>query len=360
MTPPGHVMEGASFRVGVVVPAFNAESFIDEAIHSAMDQTRPPDEIIVVDDGSNDRTAAIAMSTGDERVTVLRQANGGVASALNSAFTASRSDILCLLDADDMFLPTKIERICAVFAQNPDVGLVGHRLLPIDAAFRMVGPAFPRAMEAGDLAAAILENHGTFRHPPASGLSFRRSASSLAFPLPTDLRVFVDGYLAAAVGLAAPVLFLRETLSLYRVHESNMSGLPRANAASIRKARVQAQALATAFHRDFHTTGYPTAFYAAELDLALAIVEGTPFTGRRALLAHLPREPRRRHGVWWLLILAPTSISRRALGLWWGRSVFRLVLAPIRSFLTAEERAGLRSRRAYSSNHPRLAPDIER
>ncbi|CAK0773098.1 Glyco_trans_2-like domain-containing protein [Gammaproteobacteria bacterium] len=98
----------SSMVVSCIIPVWNGERFLDQALDSVFAQTRPPDEIIVVDDGSTDGSAATARGRG--RVRLIQQVNGGVASARNAGVQAANGDMLAFLDADDLWLPTKLER----------------------------------------------------------------------------------------------------------------------------------------------------------------------------------------------------------------------------------------------------------
>lgn len=93
--------------VSVIVPAFNSEAYIAETLRSALAQTYEDFEVLVVDDGSADRTAEVAQqfSRADERVRVIRQRNQGVSVARNTALAESRGEFLALLDSDDIWLP---------------------------------------------------------------------------------------------------------------------------------------------------------------------------------------------------------------------------------------------------------------
>ena len=90
----------------VIIPAYNAAGSILKTIESALTQTRPPDEIVVADDGSSDNTSELAESMG---VKVLRLENGGPGRARNAAAQASTGELLFFLDADDTWQPNKIE-----------------------------------------------------------------------------------------------------------------------------------------------------------------------------------------------------------------------------------------------------------
>ena len=94
--------------VSILIPAYNAQPWIAEAIRSALGQTWPNKEVIVVDDGSTDRTLRIAQQFETKGVRVVTQPNQGAAAARNTAFSLSRGDYIQWLDADDMLSPHKI------------------------------------------------------------------------------------------------------------------------------------------------------------------------------------------------------------------------------------------------------------
>jgi hypothetical protein len=96
--------------VSVVIPAWNAQEWIGEAVRSAVAQTDVPLEIIVVDDGSTDDTAAVARAAGGECVQVIEQTNGGASAARNAGTAAARGGFIQYLDADDVLLPGTIGR----------------------------------------------------------------------------------------------------------------------------------------------------------------------------------------------------------------------------------------------------------
>jgi glycosyltransferase involved in cell wall biosynthesis len=104
----------------VVIPAFNAEATIVDALQSVLAQTIPAAQIIVVDDGSTDRTAElVARQPGPIRL--IRQANAGPGAASNRGLLASDSEYIAMLDADDLWLPDKAERQLALLHARPDL-----------------------------------------------------------------------------------------------------------------------------------------------------------------------------------------------------------------------------------------------
>jgi glycosyltransferase involved in cell wall biosynthesis len=96
--------------VSILIPAYNAEAWIAQTIQSANGQTWARKEIIVVDDGSSDRTAEVARRFASKCVAVISTDNGGAAAARNHAFRLSQGDYIQWLDADDLLAPDKIER----------------------------------------------------------------------------------------------------------------------------------------------------------------------------------------------------------------------------------------------------------
>lgn len=96
--------------VSILIPAYNAERWIAATLHSALAQTWPNKEIIVVDDGSSDQTGAVARQFASEGVRVVTQRNQGGSAARNTAFSVSQGEYIQWLDADDLLSPDKITR----------------------------------------------------------------------------------------------------------------------------------------------------------------------------------------------------------------------------------------------------------
>lgn len=110
--------------VSVIIPTYNGARFIKETIQSALDQTYPNSEIIVIDDGSTDNTPDIIKSIHDQRMIFIRQENAGVASARNHAIRISKGDYIAFLDHDDLWLPVKLEKQIPLFERDATAGLV--------------------------------------------------------------------------------------------------------------------------------------------------------------------------------------------------------------------------------------------
>jgi hypothetical protein len=107
----------------IVITAYEAAGTIAAAVESALAQTRPAEELIVVDDGSNDDLAGALVPYMD-RIELVRRENGGGAAARNTGAEAARSDFMAVLDADDAYRPRRLEAIAALAEQRPELDLV--------------------------------------------------------------------------------------------------------------------------------------------------------------------------------------------------------------------------------------------
>jgi len=126
--------------IGVVVPSYNHESFLEVAITSALDQTLPPDRVVVVDDGSCDGSVRILERLReDRRVTALFQENRGAHATLTRGVDEIGTDLVFILNSDDRYAPDRIERFAALFAGRPHLGLAGSWLEIIDKQGRPMG-----------------------------------------------------------------------------------------------------------------------------------------------------------------------------------------------------------------------------
>jgi glycosyltransferase involved in cell wall biosynthesis len=108
--------------VSVVIPAFNSERYLGEAIESALSQTYAPVETIVVDDGSSDGSVEIA--SGYAGITLIEQENSGPSAARNRGFAASRGEFVAFHDSDDLMTPDKLAVQVGHMLENPAVGCV--------------------------------------------------------------------------------------------------------------------------------------------------------------------------------------------------------------------------------------------
>ena len=107
----------------MVIPAYQAADVIGQAVESALDQTAPPYEIIVCDDGSTDSIEE-ALKPYRERIVLVRKANGGAASAMNAAINVASGEFISWLDADDVYEPERLEATCELALDRPDLDIL--------------------------------------------------------------------------------------------------------------------------------------------------------------------------------------------------------------------------------------------
>ena len=110
--------------VSVIIPLYNSAKYIKETIESALNQKYSEIEVIIIDDGSTDRSAEIVKGLNDRRIIYIYQQNKGVSLARNKGILASRGKYIALLDHDDLWLPEKLEKQIPILDGNPEIGLV--------------------------------------------------------------------------------------------------------------------------------------------------------------------------------------------------------------------------------------------
>ncbi len=110
-------------KVSIITPAYNAERTILETIESVQNQTFSDFELIIIDDGSKDRTLELVQSVKDERLTVFSYENGGVCVARNRGISHATGEFIAFIDADDLWTPDKLELQLAALQQHPEAGV---------------------------------------------------------------------------------------------------------------------------------------------------------------------------------------------------------------------------------------------
>jgi hypothetical protein len=157
--PRANVAPAGAPSVSVVIAAFQAAAFIGDAIESVLGQTAAPDEIIVCDDGSTDHLAQ-ALAPYRHRITLLANRHHGEAAAKNAAIRAASTEFVAILDADDVFLPRRVEALMRLAALRPDLDLLttdAYLTIGGQRARRCYNPSY--RFESRDQRAAILRHN---------------------------------------------------------------------------------------------------------------------------------------------------------------------------------------------------------
>lgn len=206
--------------VSVVVNNYNYAQFVLRAIESALAQAGTDAEVIVVDDGSTDRSRSILRECRD-RVNVVLQDNSGQAAAINAGVRESRGEIVAFLDADDWWAPGKLSAVVAAFEAHPEASLVYHRLQPVRVDGEPTLKPVPRSLCNGDLSRRLAKSAGWWPFPMTSAIAVRRTAWQAAGDIPGHFRISADAWLAGIYPFVGHVVALPESLGVYRIHANN-------------------------------------------------------------------------------------------------------------------------------------------
>jgi glycosyltransferase involved in cell wall biosynthesis len=201
--------------VSVVIPCYNTEAFIEDALRSVLDQTHPALEVILVDDGSTDASAQIGERFAPF-VRVIRQENAGVAKARNVGIRAARGEFIVLLDADDRLLPRALEIGVRELSARPACAMVYGHSRDIDAQGHRLNPHLDRVDHA--CYATMLEGHTTV--PPATTM-FRRDAMLAAGEFVQRYSPAEDYQFYLRVARTNAIHFHGELVAEYRLHPGN-------------------------------------------------------------------------------------------------------------------------------------------
>jgi glycosyltransferase involved in cell wall biosynthesis len=217
--------------VSVVIPAYNSASTLSRSIDSVLAQTWAAREIIVVDDGSTDATANVIASYGD-RVRGIRQANAGPSAARNRGIEAAHGEYVAFLDADDYWLPAKLERQVALLAAQPELGFCSTATRVVDPAGTHVGD-WPCSEVEGPLLETLFM-HSAAVSGSTSGVLARRALLQAAGGFDENLRGFEDPDLWIRLAARTGYACIPEALTVVvRTPASVSANLPRMCAAAL-------------------------------------------------------------------------------------------------------------------------------
>jgi glycosyltransferase involved in cell wall biosynthesis len=207
----------SSSLVSCVIPVFNGERHVREAIDSALAQSHRPIEVIVVDDGSTDGTAAVVRLFGEE-VRYAYQANAGPPAARNHGLSLARGEFVAFLDADDRWLPGKLARQLERFAARPE----------LECCVTHVRHFWTDPLRAEE---ALFRAQGRVEQPGLAGstmLARRRAFDLLGGFDTSQVHAATVDWFARARDAGLPVETLPEVLAMRRMHEGNFSRRERA------------------------------------------------------------------------------------------------------------------------------------
>jgi glycosyltransferase involved in cell wall biosynthesis len=206
--------------VSVIIPTYNYGHFLGDAIESVLNQTYPITEIIVVDDGSNDITEEVVKKFG-EKVNYIKQNNGGLSKARNTGLENSTGDFIAFLDADDMWLPQKIEKEIAKFQEDDQFGLVFCGMREFDTVTNETIHLHLNGEEGWIAKELLLLEKPAVIGIGSTGLISRETLENVG-SFDTDLKHSEDWDFSYRVAKKYKIGFVREVLVNYRNHGNNM------------------------------------------------------------------------------------------------------------------------------------------
>lgn len=205
--------------VSVVVPCYNYARFVGEAIESALGQTVKPLEVIVVDNGSTDNTLEVLRAFGD-RIRVVAQENRGQSGARNAGFEVARGELLALLDADDVWLPQKLEKQLPYFSR-PGVGLVYGGFILADGTLKPLSTRIPKLR--GRILKEFATGPGAVITGGESTAVIRKECIEKLGAFDTELSISAGWDMYRRIASSYEIELVPEPLMIYRQHGNNAS-----------------------------------------------------------------------------------------------------------------------------------------
>jgi glycosyltransferase involved in cell wall biosynthesis len=205
--------------VSVIVPAYNAARTLATTLQSVLEQTVSDFEIVVVDDGSSDGTAEVARSVVDHRIRVVTQENGGAAAARNNGIDHACGTWVAFLDADDVWVPNKLEQQLAYVDSRPGVDAVQTGAFFVNDQLEVLHVRRCKPSEDALLDTLLFRNLPAF----LSTLMVRASRLEEIGHFDTELEILEEWDMAIKTARFCNLSSVEEPLCLYRTHGGNRS-----------------------------------------------------------------------------------------------------------------------------------------
>jgi glycosyltransferase involved in cell wall biosynthesis len=287
--------------ISAVVPVYNTERYVAEALTAILSQTRPPDEVVVVDDGSTDGTQEeLARFRSDIRV--VKQTNLGVAGAMNRCFEEARCDYVAKCDADDVWEPDKLERQVETLVAHPeiDIAVSGSRFFGLSDGPRAPYPE-EGLLDPGELARRLYDANFVC----SCTTVIRRSLYQKLGQFREDIACEDYDYWMRALAAGAVFFYEPDDLVRCRAHERQVSN----NLLRMHEAEYTAHRL----HADLvDDPRLVRAVQARDLSNIARVLsdQDRPREARAAFISSLRHKPTLRVLAWVMVLSAPDRLRR--------------------------------------------------
>lgn len=208
-------------KVSVVIPTYNRAHFLGQAVRSVLDQTFGDFELIVIDDGSTDKTQDALRDVGDKRVRVLARDHGGISAALNEGIRVARGVYIARLDSDDLWLPHMLASLVPVLDRCPEIGAVYAETQEIDEERNPLpfGRGIPERFPGESLRSLLYEDYTA-----SITTVIRRSCFACVGFYDESLKTGEDWDLALRIARRYRFAYVDVVVAQARHHEGNTTG----------------------------------------------------------------------------------------------------------------------------------------
>lgn len=204
--------------ISVIMSAYNAEKYLNQAIESILNQTYDNFEFLIYNDGSTDKTAEIINSYKDQRIIIVNQENIGLTKTLNLALKKATGEYIARMDADDISEPDRFQKQIDFFLKNPEISLCGGQAKMIDEAGQF-SSNYQVPLSDKEIKKMILK-HNPFIH---SAIMFKKSILNTTKGYDESFRFAQDYELWTRVLEKFKTANLPDCLLKYRVHKKNIT-----------------------------------------------------------------------------------------------------------------------------------------
>lgn len=210
--------------ISVVMPVFNGEQYLSEAVESVSVQSLRDWELIIVDDGSTDATPEILCTLQDPRITTIRQENLGPAAARNAGLDAAQGKFIAFLDADDLYLPTALSDLSYFLGIHPEYDIVYSDGIICDQDRRhlMLLSEHRPGIYTGNILEQVVLSSSVIGIPICT-LTRRVVIERFGLCFDTELNVGSDSYFWVQAARHAQFGYLAKATCMYRIHQKNIS-----------------------------------------------------------------------------------------------------------------------------------------